>query len=123
MLQQTELWPQLTVREIHRIFAGYYQAPRDVDEVIEIVGLGGKRDARVKSLSGGQKRRLDLGVALAQAPRIAGILLVEVRRIQLGCDRRLLVFKSGDQLGKFLKLALLLVAQLYLFTRPALCGR
>jgi ABC-2 type transport system ATP-binding protein len=68
VLQQSELWPQLTVREIHRIFAGYYERPRDVDEVIELVGLGEKREARVKSLSGGQKRRLDLGVALIGDP-------------------------------------------------------
>jgi ABC-2 type transport system ATP-binding protein len=68
VLQQSELWAQLTVREIHRIFAGYYEHPRDVDEVVELVGLGEKRDARVKSLSGGQKRRLDLGVALVGDP-------------------------------------------------------
>ena len=68
VLQQSELWPQLTVGEIHRVFAGYYDRPRDVDEVIELVGLVEKRDARVKSLSGGQKRRLDLGVALVGDP-------------------------------------------------------
>jgi ABC-2 type transport system ATP-binding protein len=50
------------------MFAGYYERPRDVDEVIELVGLGEKRDARVKTLSGGQKRRLDLGVALVGNP-------------------------------------------------------
>ena len=68
VLQQSELWPNLTVRETHKIFAGYYEQPRDVDEVIELVGLGEKRDARVKTLSGGQKRRLDLGVALVGDP-------------------------------------------------------
>ena len=56
VLQASELWPALTVREIHSIFAGYYQRPRDVDEVIDLVGLEEKRDARVKTLSGGQKR-------------------------------------------------------------------
>ena len=70
VLQQSELWPQLTVREIHRIFAGYYKRPRDVDEVIGLVGLEEKRDAQVKSLSGGQKRRLDLGVALVGDPEL-----------------------------------------------------
>ena len=68
VLQQSELWPNLTVRETHRVFAGYYRAPRDIDEVIDLVGLNEKRDARVKTLSGGQKRRLDLGVALVGDP-------------------------------------------------------
>ena len=68
VLQQSELWPNITVRETHKIFAGYYEHPRDVDEVIELVGLEEKRDARVKTLSGGQKRRLDLGVALVGDP-------------------------------------------------------
>jgi ABC-2 type transport system ATP-binding protein len=68
VLQQSELWPNLTVRETHRVFAGYYREPRDVDEVIDLVGLTEKRDARVKTLSGGQKRRLDLGVALVGNP-------------------------------------------------------
>jgi len=68
VLQQSQLWPNVTVREVHGIFAGYYARPRDVDEVIELVGLREKRDARVKSLSGGQKRRLDLGIALVGNP-------------------------------------------------------
>jgi ABC-2 type transport system ATP-binding protein len=68
VLQQSEMWPNLTVRETHAIFAGYYQAPRDVDEVIALVGLQPKADARVKTLSGGQKRRLDLGIALVGDP-------------------------------------------------------
>jgi ABC-2 type transport system ATP-binding protein len=68
VLQQSELWPNLTVRETHKIFAGYYERPRDVDGVIDLVGLAEKRDARVKTLSGGQKRRLDLGVALVGDP-------------------------------------------------------
>ena len=68
VLQQSELWPNLSVRETHRVFAGYYTHPRDIDEVIELVGLTEKRDARVKTLSGGQKRRLDLGVALVGDP-------------------------------------------------------
>jgi len=70
VLQQSELWPQLTVREVHAIFAGYYSRPRPVDEVIDLVGLAEKRDARVKTLSGGQKRRLDLGVALVGDPEL-----------------------------------------------------
>jgi ABC-2 type transport system ATP-binding protein len=70
VLQQSELWPLLTVRETHRLFAGYYEHPRDVDEVIDVVGLREKANARVKTLSGGQKRRLDLGVALVGDPEL-----------------------------------------------------
>ena len=70
VLQQSELSPLLTVRETHRLFAGYFPNARDVDEVIELVGLAEKRDARVKTLSGGQKRRLDLGVALVGNPEL-----------------------------------------------------
>ena len=66
----SELWPMLTVREIHGMFAGYYKHPRDVDEVIELVGLDEKRNAQVKTLSGGQKRRLDLGIALVGDPEL-----------------------------------------------------
>jgi ABC-2 type transport system ATP-binding protein len=70
VLQQSELWPSLTVREVHALFAGYFERPREVDDVVELVGLAGKRDARVKTLSGGQKRRLDLGVALVGDPEL-----------------------------------------------------
>jgi ABC-2 type transport system ATP-binding protein len=68
VLQQSQLWQNVTVREMHAMFAGYYEKPRDVDEVIAVVGLESKRDARVKTLSGGQKRRLDLGIALVGDP-------------------------------------------------------
>ena len=52
------------------LFAGYYARPRPVDDVVELVGLEAKRDARVKSLSGGQARRLDLGLALVGDPEL-----------------------------------------------------
>jgi ABC-2 type transport system ATP-binding protein len=68
VLQQSSFWPNLTVRELHRMFAGYYERPRDIDEVIDLVGLSEKRGARAKTLSGGQKRRLDLGLALVGDP-------------------------------------------------------
>jgi ABC-2 type transport system ATP-binding protein len=68
VLQQSQLLPNLTVAETHRIYAGYYERPRDIDEVIQLVGLAEKRDARVRTLSGGQKRRLDLGLALVGDP-------------------------------------------------------
>ncbi len=68
VLQHSDTWPNVTVSETLRIYAGYYRSPRDVGEVIELVGLDAKRDARVKTLSGGQKRRLDLGLALVGDP-------------------------------------------------------
>jgi ABC-2 type transport system ATP-binding protein len=68
VLQQSQLFPNLTVKEIHDIFAGYYEHPRDVDEVIRLVGLDEKRKTKASQLSGGQKRRLDLGVALVGDP-------------------------------------------------------
>ena len=70
VLQSSELPAALTVREVHRMFAGYYAHPRDIDEVISLVGLEEKSGARVKTLSGGQKRRLDLGVALVGDPEL-----------------------------------------------------
>jgi ABC-2 type transport system ATP-binding protein len=68
VLQHSEIQALLTVREVHRMYAGYYEKPRAVDDVIDLVGLAGKRDAQVKTLSGGQKRRLDLGIALVGDP-------------------------------------------------------
>jgi ABC-2 type transport system ATP-binding protein len=70
MLQSSSLYPNLTVRESLRTFAGYYASPRDPAEVIEIVELTEKADARVRTLSGGQKRRLDLGLALVGDPEL-----------------------------------------------------
>ena len=70
VLQSSSLYPALTVRESLRVFAGYYTAPRDPDEVIEIVGLTEKQDARVRTLSGGQQRRLDLGLGLIGDPTL-----------------------------------------------------
>ena len=68
VLQSSSLYANLRVGEILRLFAGYYQQSRDVDEVIALVGLEDKRDARIRTLSGGQKRRVDLGLALVGDP-------------------------------------------------------
>ena len=70
MLQSSSLYPALTARESLSVFAGYYAKPRDVDEVIEIVGLTEKAGSRVRTLSGGQQRRLDLGLALIGDPEL-----------------------------------------------------
>lgn len=70
VLQSTGVDPFLTVRETIDLYRGYYPHPRPVDEVIEVVGLTEKRDARVSKLSGGQQRRLDVGIALAGDPEL-----------------------------------------------------
>ena len=70
VLQSSEPIAVLTVGEMLAVFAGYYRRPRPVGEVVELVGLAEKRDARIKTLSGGQKRRLDLGIALVGDPEV-----------------------------------------------------
>jgi ABC-2 type transport system ATP-binding protein len=64
------MYQSLSVAESLALFAGYYERPRDVDEVVKLVGLEAKRDAAVRTLSGGQKRRLDLGLALVGDPEL-----------------------------------------------------
>ena len=68
VLQQCRMRPELTVRETIELYAGYYGAPRSVAETIEQVGLTHKADARAGNLSGGQQRRLDVGLALIGDP-------------------------------------------------------
>jgi ABC-2 type transport system ATP-binding protein len=70
VLQETGHNPDLTVRETVRQFAGYYRRPRPVDEVIGLVGLEEAADRRVRALSGGQRRRLDVGLALVGDPEL-----------------------------------------------------
>ncbi|HEX3515309.1 MAG TPA: ABC transporter ATP-binding protein, partial [Trebonia sp.] len=70
VLQDLAVEPNLTVREIVSRNAGYYPNPRPVGEVIELVGLAGKEKIQVKSLSGGQKRRLDLALGIIGNPRV-----------------------------------------------------
>jgi ABC-2 type transport system ATP-binding protein len=70
VLQSSAMYETLTVTEMLRLFAGYYREPRPVDEVVELVGLQEKRDDRVRRLSGGQRRRLDLGLALIGNPEL-----------------------------------------------------
>jgi ABC-2 type transport system ATP-binding protein len=70
VLQSGRLDPYLTVRESLGLYAGYFRAPRPIEEVIELVGLEGKADARASKLSGGQQRRLDVGMALVGDPEL-----------------------------------------------------
>jgi len=64
------MYETLTVRESLALFAGYYERPRPVDEVVGVVGLQEKADTRVGRLSGGQRRRLDFGLALVGDPEL-----------------------------------------------------
>ena len=70
VLQQCDMQPELTVRETLAMYAGYYHAPRSVDDTIEMVGLGEKAEERNARLSGGQRRRLDVGLALVGDPEL-----------------------------------------------------
>jgi len=70
VLQSTGIFRHVSVREVLQHFAGVYPAPRDVDEVIDLVGLRGKESARTRTLSGGQLRRLDLALALVGDPEL-----------------------------------------------------
>ncbi len=70
VLQSSAVYPRLTVREIVSLFAGYYPKPRPTDDVLSLVELEDRRDARVRTLSGGQLRRLDLALALVGSPEL-----------------------------------------------------
>jgi ABC-2 type transport system ATP-binding protein len=70
VLQSSAMYETLTVAESLELFAGYYAQPRPVDEVVALVGLREKRDEFVRRLSGGQRRRLDLGLALVGDPEL-----------------------------------------------------
>ena len=70
VLQTVNDAAELTVRETVRHFAGYYPEPRNPDEVVELVGLTDKQGARVRTLSGGQRRRLDVALGVVGRPEL-----------------------------------------------------
>ena len=70
VLQESAAEPGLTVRECLELYAGYYAAPRDIDDTIELVGLTEKAETHGEQLSGGQRRRLDVALALIGDPEL-----------------------------------------------------
>ena len=70
VLQELAVEPFFTVRQVLDRNAGFYPSPRPVDEVIELVGLDEKADAKIKTLSGGQQRRLDVGLGIVGNPEL-----------------------------------------------------
>jgi ABC-2 type transport system ATP-binding protein len=70
VLQECAVDPYLTVVEALTQRSGLYDRPRRVDDVVGLVGLEAKAGSRVKTLSGGQQRRLDLGLALVGDPEL-----------------------------------------------------
>src|SRR5262249_45154534 len=70
VLQESHAAANLSVGDCMRLYAGYYAAPRDVDETLALVGLDGSEDIDVGALSGGQRRRLDVALALIGNPEL-----------------------------------------------------
>jgi ABC-2 type transport system ATP-binding protein len=70
VLQEEGIDAVLSVREAVALYSAAYPSPRDPDECIELVGLAAKRNARVETLSGGQRRRLDLALGIAGDPEL-----------------------------------------------------
>jgi ABC-2 type transport system ATP-binding protein len=70
VLQELAVEPFYSVRQVLTRNAGFYPSPRPVDEVIELIGLKDKSDQKVKKLSGGQQRRLDVGLGIIGNPEL-----------------------------------------------------
>jgi ABC-2 type transport system ATP-binding protein len=70
VLQESQAEPGLTVRECLELYAGYYRAPRPVEETLALVGLADRAGERGATLSGGQQRRLDVALALIGDPEL-----------------------------------------------------
>ena len=70
VLQESAPEPGLTARECLELYAGYYASPRDIDDTIELVGLAEKAETLGEQLSGGQRRRLDVALALIGDPEL-----------------------------------------------------
>ncbi|MGA0230394.1 MAG: ATP-binding cassette domain-containing protein [Ilumatobacteraceae bacterium] len=70
VLQSTGVERQITVAEAVALYGAVYRRPRPVGEVLELVGLGDRAEARCGTLSGGQRRRLDLALGIVGSPEL-----------------------------------------------------
>jgi ABC-2 type transport system ATP-binding protein len=118
VLQSAGVYRHIKVREALVHWARFYPRPRDVDEVLALVGLDQKADALARTLSGGQMRRLDLGLALVGDPEL--IFLDEPTTGFDPAARRQAwdVIRSLQELGKTV-----LLTTHYLDEAQALCDR
>ncbi|MCW2985787.1 MAG: transporter ATP-binding protein [Conexibacter sp.] len=118
VLQSTGMYRHITVREALAHWARFYPHPRDVDEVLSLAGLDEKADALARTLSGGQMRRLDFGLALVGDPEL--IFLDEPTTGFDPAARRAAwdVVRSLQELGKTV-----LLTTHYLDEAQALCDR
>ena len=70
VLQSSGVETEFTVREVIELYGGCYRSPRPLDEIVGLVGLDEKVDARIGSLSGGQRRRVDLALGIVGRPEV-----------------------------------------------------
>ncbi len=118
VLQSTGMYRHITPREALGHFAHFYPHPRDVEEVIAITGLQEKADAYVRTLSGGQQRRLDLALALIGDPGL-DLPSTSPPRASTPLRRNAWeVIRSLQELGKTI-----LLTTHYLDEAQALCDR
>lgn len=108
VLQSTGIEPYLTVAETVTLYARLYPHPRPVDEVIELVELTSKRNQRVKRLSGGQQRRLEMAIALAGDPEI---LFLDEPTTGLDPASRTTVWEEVSRLNRELGMTIFLTTQ------------
>ena len=95
MLQSTDLPDALTTAELLRQFAGYYPAPRDLEETLDLCGLTALAGRRYGKLSGGQKRRVQFALAICGRP---GLVLVDEPTTGLDVEARAMLWRVLRQL-------------------------
>jgi ABC-2 type transport system ATP-binding protein len=95
VLQKSRPEPGLSVRECLELYAGYYRAPRPLEETIALVGLEDRGDRQAEELSGGEQRRLDLALALIGDPEL---LFLDEPTTGLDPSARRIAWRTIEQL-------------------------